>query len=507
MQQLKRLSEKEVSDGSLIFCYAGSSGFRHFCFKEKREPMKKPVFIILILLISNLVSGQERSSYRYENDFIPSDFYKGCRSELRTQMPDSSIAIFFSSPVRNRSNDTDYPFHQHPQFYYLTGFTEANSLLLIFKSPFSIAGKSTDEILFIPPRVKEREIWHGRMAAIDDAKNITGIQTVFFSPAFDTISLHATDFSKVLYLPLPSGIVDDRRDSSDLYDQVEIFKSKFSYPPSNGDSYLLSKILKRMREVKKPVEINLLEKAITISCEGHREMMKALKPGMSEYQVQAVGEYVFKNKGAEDVGYPSICGGGENSCILHYETNRKPLKEGELLLLDMAAEYHGYSADVTRTLPVNGTFSNEQKIIYQLVLKAQDSAFSQCKPGNNFQDPHHAAAEIIKKGLLNLGIIKEEEDYKTYFMHGTSHYLGLDVHDAGTGNKLSKGNVITVEPGIYIPVNSNCDPKWWNIGVRIEDDVLITANGYENLSGSCPSKVEDIEKLMQVAPSFVVPLK
>ena len=173
----------------------------------------------------------------------------------------------------------------------------------------------------------------------------------------------------------------------------------------------------------------------------------------------------------------------------------------------MGAEYHGYSADVTRTLPVNGKFSAEQKLIYELVLKAQDAAFSQCKPGNNFQDPHHAAVEIIKKGLVKLGIITEEENYNTYFMHGTSHYLGLDVHDAGTRTALKEGNVITVEPGIYIPENSKCDPKWWNIGVRIEDDVLITANSFENLSASCPSKVDEVEKMMKESPSYVLPLK
>lgn len=469
--------------------------------------MKRPVFVTLLLLSYFLSSGQERSTYRYENDFIPSAFYKECRTELREQMPDSSVAVFFSAPVRNRSNDTDYPYHQHPQFYYLTGFTEANSLLLIFKLPIILDGKSTNEILFIPPRIKERETWNGRRASLKEAENISGIETVLYSQSFNTINIKSTNFSKVLYLPLPMGIADDRMDSSDLFDQVEMFKSKFSYPSPNGDSYLLNKILRKMREVKKPEEIELMKKAILISCEGHKEMMKTLEPGMSEYQVEAVGEYVFRNMGAEDVGYPSICGGGENSCILHYETNRKSLKAGDLILLDMGAEYHGYSADVTRTLPVSGTFSKEQKIIYELVHKAQDSAFSQCKPGNNFQDPHRAATEIIKKGLFNLGIIKDEIEYKTYFMHGTSHYLGLDVHDPGMRNKLSAGNVITVEPGIYIPVNSNCDPKWWNIGVRIEDDVLITPNGYENLSISCPSKAEDVEKLMKEMSIYVFPIK
>ena len=481
--------------------------FGIFCFNEIRELMKIINFIFLILLLKSSVSGQEKKSYRYEDDFISSNFYIDCRNALRDEMPDSSMAIFFSSPVRNRSNDTDFPYHQNPQFYYLTGFTEPNSLLLIFKVPIIIEGKSVNEILFIPLQNKSREIWKGRMSNVSDAKYISGIQTVFNLKSFDTLNIQSKDFKKVLYLPLPAGIADDRTDSLDLYNLVEIFKNKFSFPPSNGDSYLLGKILKKMREIKKPEEINLLRKAISISCKGHIEMMKSLKSGMSEYQVEAVGEYVFKNEGAEDVGYSSICGGGENSCILHYETNRKKLKDDELLLLDMGAEYHGYTADVTRTIPVNGTFSKEQRIIYELVLKAQDSAFTQCKPGNNFRDPHHAAVHIIKNGLLNLGIIKEDEEYHTYFMHGTSHYLGLDVHDAGTFNKLQEGNVITVEPGIYISAGSNCDPKWWNIGVRIEDDVLITKEGFENLSITCPSKIEDIEKMMKEAPAYILPKK
>jgi Xaa-Pro aminopeptidase len=218
---------------------------------------------------------------------------------------------------------------------------------------------------------------------------------------------------------------------------------------------------------------------------------------MTEYQAQAIGEYVFKKNGSEYVGYPSICGGGENSCILHYESNRKKLDVNDLLLLDMGAEYHGYSADVTRTLPVSGKFSEEQKKIYQIVLDAQEAGFKQCTPGNEFKSPNRAALEIIKQGLLALEIIKDKNDYMKYFMHGTSHYLGLDVHDAGTHGELKAGNIITVEPGIYIPEGSPCDPKWWNIGIRIEDDVLITETGFENLSARVPRTIEKVEEMMK----------
>jgi Xaa-Pro aminopeptidase len=228
--------------------------------------------------------------------------------------------------------------------------------------------------------------------------------------------------------------------------------------------------------------------------------MRALKPGMHEYDAQAIGEYVFKRNGAEYVGYPSICGGGENSCILHYESNRRPLAGGDVQLNDMAAEYHGYSADVTRTIPVNGKYSEAQKAIYELVYKAQEVGFAACKPGNDFKAPDKAAKEIIQKGLVDLGIIKDEKDFSTYFMHGTSHYLGLDTHDAGSYGSLKAGNIITVEPGVYIPEGSPCDPKWWNIGVRIEDDILITEKGYENLSASSPRTVEAVEAMMKEKP-------
>ncbi len=231
-----------------------------------------------------------------------------------------------------------------------------------------------------------------------------------------------------------------------------------------------------------------------MSVEGHNEVIKAVKPGMTEYQAQAIMEYAFKKNGSEYPGYPSINGGGENSCVLHYETNQKLLKNGDLLLSDCAAEYHGYTADVTRTVPVNGKFSPEQKIIYELVLEAQDAGFAACKPGNSFRDPHMAAANVIANGLIKLGIISNASEARTYFPHGTSHHLGLDVHDVGP-NVLEPGVVLTVEPGIYIPPGSKCDKKWWSIGVRIEDDILITKDGYRNLSAGAPRTVKEVEKM------------
>ena len=210
--------------------------------------------------------------------------------------------------------------------------------------------------------------------------------------------------------------------------------------------------------------LKLLQKAIDITCDAHLDLMKSLDSTMTEYQAQALVEFGFKFNGSEYVGYPSIVGAGENSCILHYITNRKKFQNPEMLVVDAGAEYHGYTADVTRTLPVNGKFSKEQAEIYNIVLKAQEEGIKACKKGNNFRDPHNAAVDVIKKKLLDLGIITDPNDFIKYFFHGTSHYLGLDVHDAGTYSKLKVNSVITVEPGIYIPVGSPCDKKWWNIG-------------------------------------------
>jgi Xaa-Pro aminopeptidase len=230
--------------------------------------------------------------------------------------------------------------------------------------------------------------------------------------------------------------------------------------------------------------------------------MKALRPDMSEMEVQGLHEFVYKKYGAEFEGYPSIVGAGANGCILHYETNDKPRIGSDLILMDCGAEYHGYTADVTRTAPPSGKFSPEQKQIYELVLAAQEAAFQACKPGAPFQAPHQAANKVIVDGLKKLGIIKTEAEVRTYFPHGTSHYLGLDVHDRGSYGPLKAGNVITVEPGIYIPAGSDCDKKWWNIGVRIEDDILITGSGWENLSKDAPRTVAEVEAMMAKASAL-----
>jgi len=237
--------------------------------------------------------------------------------------------------------------------------------------------------------------------------------------------------------------------------------------------------------------------------------MKALKPGMSEREIQGVHEFVFKKYQAEDVGYPSIVGAGHNGCILHYIENYKPeVSSKELILMDLGAEYHGYTADITRTIPISGKFSPDQKAIYDIVLKAQEAAMKKVKPGVSFAELNQVTKDIVNKGLKDLGIIKSEDENHLYYPHGCCHHIGLDVHDKGFRNAMQENMTFTIEPGIYIPENSNCDPRWWGIAVRIEDDYRVTKSGYEHLSDYAPRTTEEIEATMKLPSpldNFILP--
>ncbi|MFZ7116008.1 MAG: aminopeptidase P N-terminal domain-containing protein [Bacteroidota bacterium] len=451
---------------------------------------------LIFLLATVICQGQDFSYYRYENDLLPASFHQGRREAVRNKLPLNSVAVFFANPERNRANDVDYDYHQDPNFYYLTGFNEPNSVLLIYKDSVSVNENFIHEILFVPVRDKSREIWNGRRAGIKGAQIISGVKTVFYAEDFlKRTSLFSDSSLRILHLKMHKGIANDKNNSCDLFELDDCFRNIISQNPDRGDGFTLNKIMQELREVKTEEEIKLMKQAVTMTCNGFLSMMQNASPGMTEYQVQAIGEYEFKKQGAETFGYSSICGSRENSVILHYTSNRRTMNESDLILLDMGAEYHGYTADVTRTIPIGNKFTPEQKIIYELVLKAQNEGIQACVKGNPFSDVHFAASSVIAKGLVSLGIIKDVSESDKYFMHGTSHYLGLDVHDPGSRGPLKSGNIITVEPGIYIEENSDCDPKWWNIGVRIEDDILITDNGPVNLSESAPRTVEEIEKL------------
>ncbi len=451
--------------------------------------MNRLPVIILLLFISHFSVAQWD-----DKDVLPSEFHQNRRDALRALLPPNSAAILFSNPLRNRSNDVDYAYHQDPDFYYLTGYMEPDAMVVIYKEEQTIGALVTNEILFVQERNPDREIWTGQRLGAEGASSRLKLKTVYNNSEFKYAELNL-DKLQYLLITWPKDPNASQGEKCDLLKLTEELKKKISAAQIKVSKNDLKILTAQLREEKLPAEMELLRKAINITAKGFLEMIKNVKPGMKEYQVQANGEYVFKTLGAEDQGYGAICGGGHNGCVLHYTFNRKELTADDMILVDMGAEYHGYTADVTRTFPVDGHFSEQERAVYQLVYDAQEAGFKACQPGNSFRSPHEAAFEVISKGLKKLGITKDENETKKYFMHGTSHYLGLDVHDPGTFGPLKPNSVITVEPGIYIPEGSPCDKKWWNIGVRIEDDVLITNNGYEVLSGHLARSIADIEHL------------
>lgn len=433
----------------------------------------------------------------YDDDLLPAEFHAGRRDALRELMPDNSVAIFFTNPIMNRSNDVDFEFHQDPDFYYLTGLMEPNAVVLIFSEERKIDGMKTDEVIFVQPRDASVEMWMGKRLGVDGVTELLEFENVISNAEFSEFDLDLGSFDQVYHYEIPEDVRDDVHDKGDLYSLIQDFEFNLeSVDDESKNNFQLKEWMAELRQVKLDEELELMRTAIDITCAAQYELMKALNPEMAEYQGEAIVEYFFKNGGAEYAGFPSIVGGGENSCILHYVTNRKPLVDGDMLVVDIGAEYHGYTADVTRTMPVDGHFSEEEAAIYNLVLEAQTAGIAACKPGVKFWVPGQKAMNVISAGLIELGITTTKTEARIYFPHGTSHYLGLDVHDAGLYGQLEEGNVITVEPGIYIPAGSDCDEKWWNIGVRIEDDILITETGHENLSDCVPSTIEEIEAIM-----------
>lgn len=476
------------------------------------------LFIFMLMAIPAFAQNPDMP-----DDFLTKEFHKERRAKLREQLPANSVAVFFANPVRNRSNDVDYVYHQDPDFFYLTGYKEPEAVLFIFKDKQTAANKTQyDEIIFVQPRDAQAEMWTGRRLGDAGVKNQLGLEQAFNNKEFKKYNVDFSKFDKILFFDFMNDVRDDPRDSADLYSMIEDFKVKVNYPSqekglsvtrepekNNLNTTELVTIMENLRGIKTKEEVDMIKKAVSISCMGQREVMKAMKPGMSEREIQGIHEFVFKKYQAEDLGYPSIVGAGHNGCILHYIDNYKPnITNKELILMDLGAEFHGYTADITRTIPVSGKFSPEQKQIYELVLKAQEEGMKVCKPGATFQDLTAATRVVINKGLKDLGIIKTENERHLYYPHGCCHHIGLDVHDRGTYDKLQEGMVITIEPGIYIPDNANCDKRWWGIAVRIEDDYLITKNGYEHLSIAAPRKVEDIEALMKqpsALDDFVLP--
>ncbi len=412
------------------------------------------------------------------------------------------VAILPTAPMRVRNRDVHYPYRSDSDFYYLTHFPEPEAVLVL------VPGRSHGEfILFCRERNPEKEIWEGRRVGLEGAHEIYGADDAFPIDDIDEI--------------LP-GLLENRE---------KVFYSMGRYPDFDahlmnwvnevrgkarngvhapGEFVTLDHILHEMRLFKGQEEIRLMKRAAKISAQAHRRAMQTCRPGMMEYEIEAELLHEFRKGGSQFPAYPPIVGGGANGCVLHYTENNAELKPGDLLLIDAAAEIDGYAADVTRTFPVNGRYSGEQRAVYELVLAAQKAAIEQVRPGKHWNDPHETAVRVLTQGLKDLRLLNgtvdghiENGDYKRFYMHRTGHWLGMDVHDVGdyklddTWRLLEPGMVLTVEPGLYIAEAKDIPAGFRNIGVRIEDDVLVTREGNEVLSRDAPKAVDEIESLMR----------
>lgn len=422
--------------------------------------------------------------------------YSSRRAATRAQMHSRSVAVFRSAPQYPRTASSGYLYRQANSMLYLTGCTEEKIVLVLFSSPVVVDDRGVTEILFVPSRNPASELWNGaRMGPVEAAAelgitalpidSLSGVLTRVFATTdtvyYDWITEHVSDA-----LPLPKKEIAHEEDS--------LLHASF---PSVAAVLPTGVLTDSLRLTKSAAELAMMQTAINVSCSGHKAAMHAAHSGMHEYELAAIFDQQIEAGGAEGLAYPDIVGSGPNACTLHYESNQREIKPGELVLMDCGGEYHGYAADITRTFPVDGKFSPEQRTIYELVLRAQEAGIGEVKPGVIFRAPHNRAFAVIAQGLTALGIIGSDSLAKKYFPHGTSHTLGLDVHDTRSGPVLTQGMVITVEPGIYIPQGSPCDPKWWNIGVRIEDDVLVTENGASVLSACVPKTVVEVESAMR----------
>jgi len=463
-----------------------------------KTPKMKQLLVSFMFLISfSTVYSQEN----LPTDYLTKEFHKGRREAFRNLMPTNSVAVVFSYPERVFSRDINYNFHQNPDMYYLTGYKEPDGVLLIFKEPQG--AEKYDEILFVRERNAARETWTGRRLGVEGAKSKLGFSTVYNGGDFNTFKIDFSKFDKIIYDNIPTDL-QGNKSGFDLFGLLQIFKSKAGITNEDlASTNLFTNITNSLREIKTPDEMELMRKTVKLSCVAHNEVMKAVGPDMSENEADGIHSYIHRKYGAEGEGYPPIVGAGANGCILHYGENNATKMDNQLLLMDVGSEYHGYSADVTRTIPANGKFTEEQKAIYQIVYEAQEEVFKICKEGTPVQDLNRKSQEVIAAGLIKLGIITNPKDARIYYPHACSHFLGLDVHDKGNYmGKLKENMVLTVEPGIYIPANSNCDKKWWNIGVRIEDDIAIKKDSYENLSASSPRRWQDIEALAKQKSTF-----
>lgn len=425
------------------------------------------------------------------------------RRALASKMQ-SGIAIIPTAPERVRNRDAHYPYRFDSYFYYLTGFREPEAVLVIVAATDKTPVK---HILFCREKDKEREIWDGYRYGPEAVKEIFGFDEAYPIIKLDELLPKLLADQPAVYTALGLDQAWDQRIVGWINRVREQTRTGTFAPGEIHDSRAL---LDEMRLIKGTDELQIMQRAADISAQAHQRAMQTIRPGMREYEIEAELLYTFYRHGAQAPAYTSIVAGGANACVLHYVENNAELKSGDLLLIDAGCELDGYASDITRTFPVNGKFTAPQKDIYQLVLAAQAAAIAQVIPGNNWNDPHQAALHVLAQGFIDLGLcqggvdaVLESEDYKRFYMHRTGHWLGMDVHDAGEYKQkgdwrlLQPGMVLTVEPGCYIRPADNVPEHFWNIGIRIEDDVIVTPAGHELLTLAAPKTIAEIEELMQ----------
>ena len=421
--------------------------------------------------------------------------YKKRREVLLDSLKKNSVAVVFSAKYQTRSNDTEYPFRQDSNFYYLTGFKEDNASLIFVKNKETIK-----TILFVYKKDEAKELWTGKRLGEIEAKKKFLVDEVYTSDKFESILKEYLSKSNTLYFDF---LLD--------YSKVKILKR---YAKQLSTHKNLSLHVEKMRLIKSKAEIKLIKKAISITKEAHHGAMSYSKVGKNEYELLSEIEYVFKNNAAYSDAYTSIVACGNSANTLHYIENNKALKNKELILIDAGCEYEYYASDITRTIPVNGKFTKAQKELYNLVLNVNEDIIKMIKPNIKRSSLQNEAISLLTQGMMRLGILQgsykkliKKEKYKKYYPHGIGHWMGIDVHDQapykdskGKEISLHEGMVLTIEPGLYIDKNDkNVPKKYRGIGIRIEDDILVTKDGYKNLSKNIVKSVRDIEKLSSIS--------
>lgn len=423
-------------------------------------------------------------------------------AEFMRRMEPNSVAILPAAREVTRSNDSEYRFRQDSDFYYVTGFNEPDAIAVVAPS------KDEQFTLFVRPRDPEKEVWTGRRAGVEGAKATFGASAAFPVEEFQAKLAEMLDGARNLYYRLGGGNPDLDQQVVRQIAHMRVMGRRGVRPPQAIVDP--GAILNEMRLFKSEEEIALMQRSADIAAEAHREAMRSARPGMKEYEIEALIEYIFRKNGASAPAYNSIVGGGANATILHYINNDAELKDGDLLLIDAGAEYEGFASDITRAFPISGRFTDAQRDIYQLVLDCQERCIEMVAPGVTLEAMHVRSVEILTEGMVRLGLLQgdvkkliEEEGYKKFYMHRLGHYLGMDVHDVGVytadgqPRPVEAGIVMTVEPGLYISEDAEGIPdKYRGIGVRIEDDVLVTADGHRILTDKAPKRIEEIEALM-----------